>query len=245
MFWPLEDTADILAYWQDLILRAPDELNGWFGLVTVPPVAPFPEMYQAKKMCVITWCYTGPQEKAEEVFKPIRSFRQPAIDFAGKIPFPVLQSMFDALFPAGLQWYWKADFFKRYDDQAIDLHVKYGKKLPTPQSTMHIYPINGAASRIDKQDTAWGYRDANFAQVIVSVDPDPMNNERMIRWAQDYAQDLHPYSLGGGYVNMIMDEGLEGVKSAYGDNYTRLAKIKAKYDPNNFFHVNQNILPKA
>ena len=245
MIWSLEDAADILEYWQDLILKAPEELNGWFGLTTVPPVAPFPELYHLNKVCIITWCYTGPLEKAEEVFKPIRSFRKPIIDFTGPIPLPALQSMFDALYPAGLQWYWKADFFDRYEERAIDLHIKYGKLLPTPYSTMHIYPINGAASRVGKKDTAWGYRNANFAQVIVGVDPDPANNERMIKWAKDYAQDLHPYSLGGGYVNMIMDEGQEGVRAAYGENYTRLAQIKAKYDPNNLFHVNQNILPKA
>jgi FAD/FMN-containing dehydrogenase len=244
MFWDLEDSADMLAYWQELIMKAPEELNGWYGLATVPPVAPFPEMYQGKKMCLITWCYTGPAEKADEVFKPIRSYRKTAIDFAGPIQYPALQSMFDALYPAGLQWYWKNDFFKHYTDDAIDLHVKYGKLLPTPHSTMHIYPTNGAATRIGNHETAWGYRNANFTQVIVGVDPDPANNKLMIDWANKYYQDLHPYSLGGGYVNMIMDEGQEGVKKAYGDNYTRLAKIKAKYDPNNLFHVNQNILPQ-
>jgi FAD/FMN-containing dehydrogenase len=244
-FWPIDDAADILSYWQDLILEAPDELNGWFGFVTVPPAAPFPEEYHSKKMCVLTWCYTGPREKAEGVFKPIREFRKPAIDLAGPIPYPALQSMFDALYPAGLQWYWKADFFDRLTDDAIALHVKNGKLLPTPQSTMHIYPINGAVKRVGKQDTAWGYRDANFAQVIVGVDPDPANNGKMIRWAKDYANDLHPYSLGGGYVNMMMDEGETGVKAAYGDNFTRLTQIKAKYDPNNLFHINQNIPPKA
>jgi FAD/FMN-containing dehydrogenase len=149
--------------------------------------------------------------------------------------------MFDGLYPAGLQWYWRSDFFNRYDDKAIDLHVKYGSQLPTMHSTMHIYPINGAAHRPGNQDTAWGYRNANFAQVTVGVDPDPANNDRMIRWAKDYWTALHPYSLGGGYVNMIMDEGEAGVKSAYGDNYARLAQVKAKYDPTNFFHVNQNI----
>ena len=245
MIWSLEDSADVLAYWQDLILRAPEELNGWFAFLTIPPAAPFPEKYHLQKMCAVVWCYTGPLEKAEEVFKPIRDFRQPAIDFVGPIPFPNLQSMFDAGFPAGLQWYWKSDFFTRFEEHAIDLHVKYGKLLPTPMSTMHIYPINGAPQRIGKNDTAWGNRNANFAQVMVGVDPDPINNDRMTRWAKDYWQDLHPYSTGGGYVNMIMDEGQEGVKAAYGDNYTRLAQIKAKYDPNNLFHINQNILPKA
>jgi FAD/FMN-containing dehydrogenase len=110
-------------------------------------------------------------------------------------------------------------------------------------STMHIYPINGAAGRVGNRDTAWGYRDANFAQVIVGVDPDPQNNECMTAWARDYWLALHPYSAGGAYVNMIMDEGEERVKAAYRDNYARLAQIKAKFDPHNFFHVNQNIKP--
>ena len=245
MIWPMEVAPDLLHFWQDLILKAPEELNGWFAFLTVPPVAPFPEQYQLQKMCAVLWCYTGPLEKAEEVFKPIRQFSPPAIDFAGPIPFPALQTMFDALYPPGLQWYWRSDFFKGYDDQAIKLHVKYAAQLPTPYSTMHIYPINGAAGRVGKQDTAWGYRDANFAQVIVGVDPDPANNARMTQWAKDYWLALHPYSAGGGYVNMIMDEGEEGVKGAYGGNYDRLAQVKAKYDPHNFFHVNQNIKPKA
>jgi hypothetical protein len=151
--------------------------------------------------------------------------------------------MFDGLYPAGLQWYWRADFFNEYDDKMIGLHTKYGAQLPTMHSTMHIYPINGAAGRVGPQDTAWGYRDAKFAQVIVGVDPDPQNNERMTEWAKDYWLAMHPHSAGGGYVNMIMDEGEERVKAAYGDNYTRLAQIKAKYDPQNLFHVNQNIKP--
>jgi FAD/FMN-containing dehydrogenase len=243
IFWPLEQAADLLRFWQDLVLSAPDQLNGWFGFVTVPPVAPFPKQFHLQQMCVIVWCYTGPADLAGEVFEPVRKFGTPVIDFAGPIPFPALQNMFDALYPVGLQWYWKADFFNRYDDQAINLHVKYGAQLPTPFSTMHIYPINGAAQRIGPHDTAWGYRDANFAQVIIGVDPDPANNDRMIKWASDYWLALHPYSAGGGYVNMIMDEGDARVRAAYGDNYTRLAQIKEKFDPDNFFHVNQNIQP--
>jgi UDP-N-acetylenolpyruvoylglucosamine reductase len=245
MLWPLDMAADLIHFWQDFILNAPDEMNGWFGFVTVPPVPPFPEAYHLQKMCAVVWCYTGPLENGPAAFEPIRQFGPPAIDFAGPIPFPVMQSMFDALFPAGLQWYWRADFFNHYDDKAIDLHVKYGSQLPTMFSTMHIYPINGAAGRVGPQDTAWGYRDANFAQVIVGVDPDPQNNERMIEWAKDYWLALHPYSAGGGYVNFIMDEGEERVKAAYGDNYEHLAQVKAQYDPHNLFHVNQNIKPAS
>lgn len=243
MFWPLDMAAELIKFWQDFIISAPDEINGWFGFVTVPPVAPFPEQYHLQKMCAVVWCYTGAMETAEAAFKPIRQFGPPVIDFVGPIPLPALQSMFDGLYPAGLQWYWRADFFDHYDDKVIDLHVKYGSQLPTMHSTMHIYPINGAAGRVGAQDTAWGYRNTNFAQVIVGVDPDPANNERIAAWAKDYWLALHPYSAGGGYVNMIMDEGEERVKAAYGGNYPRLAQIKAKYDPQNLFHVNQNIKP--
>jgi FAD/FMN-containing dehydrogenase len=245
IFWPIEQAQDLLKFWRDFILNAPQDINGWFGFVTVPPVPLFPEQYHLQKMCVIVWCYTGPLDQAEQRFAPIRAFGTPAIDAAGPIPWPVLQTLFDGLYPAGLQWYWKADFFNDLSDQAIELHAKYGKQLPTMHSTMHIYPINGAVHNAGKDETAFGFRDANFAEVIVGVDPDPANNERMIEWARDYWTALHPYSAGGGYINMMMDEGADQVKAAYGDNYARLAQIKAKYDPTNLFRVNQNIAPAS
>jgi FAD/FMN-containing dehydrogenase len=245
MMWPLEMAADLIRFWQDFILNAPDDMNGWFGFVTVPPVEPFPEEYHMKKMCAIVWCNTSAHDVAEAAFEPVRAFGPPAIDFVGPVPFPMLQSMFDALYPAGLQWYWRADFFNRFDDEAIDLHVKHGSQLPTMHSTMHIYPIDAAAGRVGAHDTAFAYRDADFAQVIVGVDPDPQNNDRITAWAKDYWSALHPYSAGGGYINMIGDEGEERVKASYGDNYARLAQIKAARDGQNLFQVNQNIRPAA
>ncbi len=151
--------------------------------------------------------------------------------------------MFDPVYPPGLQWHWKADFVNDLSDKAMELHLKYAQQLPTPHSTMHLYPINGAAHRIGRNDTAFSYRGANFGSVIVGVDPDPANNERMIQWAKDYWLALHPYSAGGGYVNMMMDEDNDNVKTSYRDNYPRLADIKRKYDPANLFRVNQNIKP--
>jgi FAD/FMN-containing dehydrogenase len=243
MLWPLEQAAEVMKFWRDFILTAPEEINGWFAFLTVPPAPPFPEHLHMQKMCAIVWCSTAPMERAEELLKPMRAFRTPAVDFAGPIPWPVLQSLFDALYPAGLQWYWKADFFKELSDKAIDLHMKYGPQMPTMHSGMHIYPINGAAHRPSTSETAFSFRDATFAEVIVGVDPDPANNDRMIAWARDYWMALHPYSAGGGYVNMMMDEGTDTVKAAYRDNYARLAQIKATYDPGNLFQVNQNIKP--
>lgn len=243
IFWELEHATKVMRYWRDLILAGPEKINGWFGFHTVPPVDMFAAEHHMKKMAVITWCYTGDLQEAEQVFEPIRQVATPAMDFAGPIPLPALQSMFDGLYPPGLQWYWNADFFNELNDEVIDLHLKNGAALPTVHSTMHLYPINGAAHRLGKNDTAWSYREANFAQVIVGVDPDPANIEQMIQWSKAYWEQLHPYSAGGGYVNMIMNEGPDRVKAAYRDNYPRLAQIKAKYDPSNLFRVNQNIRP--
>jgi FAD/FMN-containing dehydrogenase len=243
MLWPMDQAADLLKFWRDYILKAPEEINGWFGFVTVPPGPPFPEQYHMQKMCAIVWCYTGDLDKADAMFQPIRTQMPPAVDFAGPIPWPALQSLFDAIYPPGLQWYWKADFFTDLSDKAIDLHVKYGEQLPTMHSTMHLYPINGAVHRVGAEATAFSFREANFAEVIVGVDPDPTNNDRMIQWARDYWMALHPSSAGGGYINMMMDEGADNVKAAYRDNYARLAQVKSTYDPGNLFHMNQNILP--
>lgn len=243
MFWSLDQAPIVMKRWRDLMMSAPGEINGWFGFHHVPPVPMFPQEHHLKKVCVVTWCYTGDPQRAEEVFAPIRQWAPPLMDFAGQIPWHVLQNLFDFIYPKGLQWYWRADFVKEISDEAVDLHLKYAAQLPTGHSTMHLYPINGAAHRVGKNDTAWSFRDANFAQVIVGVDPDPANNTRMIQWARDYWDALHPHSAGGAYVNMMMDEGEERVKAAYRDNYARLAAVKAKYDPNNLFHINQNIKP--
>jgi hypothetical protein len=244
MLWHLDQAEAVLRWYRDFITQAPDEMNGFFAFLKVPPGPPFPEHLHAKAMCGIVWCYTGSLDQAETVFAPIRRlFGGPALDFVGPIPQPALQSMFDALYPPGQQWYWRADFVNELSNEAIALHIKHGSALPTQQSTMHLYPINGAAGRVGRQDTAWSYRGANWGEVIVGVDPDPAKAEQLKAWTIDYWEALHPYSAGGAYVNMMMDEGQERVKAAYRDNYDRLVAVKNTYDPTNFFHVNQNIRP--
>ena len=243
MLYPLEDTVDVMKWYRKFIVKAPRELNGFFAFLVVPPAPPFPEHLHNKKMCGIVWAYSGNVKKGPSVFKPIRKFKTPALDMVGPIPNPVLNSMFDALYPSGLQWYWKADFVKELSDEAIALHAEHGAKLPTLLSTMHMYPIDGAAGRVKNDATAWAYRDAKWSSVIVGVDPDPAKKETITNWARDYWTALHPHSAGGAYVNFMMDEGEERVKATYGKNYARLTKIKKKYDPNNVFRVNQNIKP--
>lgn len=243
MLWELENAAEIMQWYREFITAAPDELNGFFAFLTVPPVPQFPESYHNKRMCGIVWCYTGPLDQAESIFDPIRRVVPPAVDLVGPVPHTTVQSMFDPLYPPGDQWYWRADFVNELSDEAIALHLRYGSELPTGQSTMHLYPIDGAAGRVSSTDTAWSFRDAKWAEVIVGVDPDPANKERIVKWTKEYWDALHPYSAGGAYVNFMMDEGEERVRATYRDNYERLVDIKNKYDPTNLFRVNQNIRP--
>jgi len=243
MLWELNQAPKILDWYRTYIKEAPDVMNGFFAFLTVPPGPPFPEHLHMRKMCGIVWCYTGDLEMADDAFRPIREMFPPALDLCGPIPHPVMQSMFDPIYPAGLQWYWKADFVNEISDAAIERHVQHGSALPNMFSTMHLYPINGAASRVGNSDTAWSYRDATWAQVIVGVEPDPAKRDVVIDWARSYWADLHPHSAGGAYVNFMMEEGDDRVKASYRDNYGRLAAVKARYDPTNFFRVNQNVRP--
>ncbi len=160
MLWDLDQAPDLLPWYQDVIQSAPEDLNGFFAFLTVPPAPPFPEPLHHRRMCGIVWCYTGPLAEAEGTFRPLRAFRKPTVDFVGPLPYPALQSMFDPLYPPGLQWYWKADFVKELSPQAVRLHVQHGSRVPTVQSTMHLYPVNGFAGRVSPHDTAWSYRDA-------------------------------------------------------------------------------------
>jgi len=243
MLWELDQATEVMQWYREFIVDAPEDINGFFAFLIVPPGPPFPENLHNKTMCGVVWCYTGPNEQFEDTFKPIRQIGKPALELVGPMPYPAMQSMFDELYPPGLQWYWKADFMNELSDEAIAEHVKYGTETPTMHSTVHINPINGAAHRVGKNDTPWIYRDAIWAQNIVGVDPDPANNERIVSWTKEYWDALHPYSAGGSYVNFMMEEGEDRIKASYGDNYERLVKIKNKYDPTNFFRVNQNIKP--
>ena len=244
VLYDLADAGEVMRWYRDLLPSLPEDLNGWLGLITVPPAAPFPEELWGRKACAIVWCYTGPHDQADTVLEPVRSFGDPLIVGLHPMPFSVLQSAFDALYPAGLQWYWRADVFETISDEAIAVHERYGAALPTGHSTMHLYPIDGAAARPAPDATAFPYRSGGWSGVIVGVDPDPANNEAISSWAKEYWAALHPTSAGGAYVNFLMDEGTDRVRAAYGDNYDRLARVKATYDPGNFFHINQNIRPR-
>ncbi len=241
--WPIEKTQEIMAWYNKFIQSAPEELNGFFATMIIPG-PPFPEHLHLKQFCGIVWCYVGDLSKAKELFKPILAM-DPLFQHVGEMPYPSVQTMFDGLFPPGLQWYWRGDFFNDLNAEISAQHLKFGSKIPTPLSQMHLYPITGAASRVGNEETAWAYRDAKYSGVIVGVDPDPKNADKITRWCKDYWEGLHPHSAGGAYSNFMMnDEGQERVKASYKHNYARLKKIKQVHDPTNLFRVNQNISPK-
>jgi len=191
------------------------------------------------------WSCLGASARADEATRALRSVGKPLLDHQAEMPLPAVNSLFDALYPPGLQWYWRADFVKELGDEAIARHAQHGAALPTMHSTMHLYAIDGAAHRVGRDDTAFSYRDANWAEVIVGVDPDPGNAGAITTWCKEYFDALHPYSAGGAYINFMMEEGQDRVKASFRENYDRLASVKHQYDPGNLFRVNQNIQPVA
>jgi hypothetical protein len=160
------------------------------------------------------------------------------------MPYPAVQSMFDGLYPKGMQWYWKGDFVKSLPDAAIAAHLEHAAKTPSEMSLMHLYPIDGAVRRVGKAETAWNCRDATWSMVIAGIDPNPQKAGPVTRWAKAYWEGVHPFNEDGAYPNFMMDdEGDARLKATYGDNYPRLAALKKKFDPGNLFRVNQNIRP--
>jgi FAD/FMN-containing dehydrogenase len=240
--WPIEATADVLNWYREFLPAQDEDLYGFFAVMTVPPGDPFPAELHNRKMCGVVWCYLGDPAQMDSVFAPVRAMR-PEFEGLGEVPYAALQGSFDALYPPGLQWYWRGDFVRSVPDGAVAAHVKFAEQLPSPLSTMHLYPVDGAVRRTGAGDTAWSYRDVTYSQVIVGVDADPANAEAITRWTKDYWEATHPYSAGGAYVNFMMDEGPARVRATYQGNYDRLAQVKRIYDPGNVLHVNPNIPP--
>ncbi len=242
VLYDIGDAAEVLAWYRDFLPAAPDEVSGFFAFLSIPPGPPFPEELHLRKVCGVVWTQAGGEESS--ALREARSFGTPLLDGIAPVPLPMWNSAFDPVYPAGDQWYWRGEFFREIPDEAIAVHTEYGPAMPTWKSTMHLYAIDGAASRVPSDATAWGYRDAVWGGVFAGVDPDPANAAAIRDWAVAYSDALKPYGMGGGYSNFQMDEP-DRVRGMFGANYDRLAGIKAKYDPDNVFQVNQNIAPAA
>ncbi|HEY1293059.1 MAG TPA: FAD-binding oxidoreductase [Chloroflexota bacterium] len=247
IFWEATHAQAVMRAYRDFIATAPEELGIFVGLKSVPSLDPFPSDYWGTRACAIIGSYNGSAEEGARLMgRLLDGLPAPIFNWMGEMPFPAMQALFDPFFPKGLQWYWKADFVQSLPDEAIDTHIAQAAIAPSELSLMHLYPIDGAVHRVSKDATAWTTRDARFSMVIAGIDAKPSQAEALKAWGRAYWQAVHPFNMEGAYVNFMFDDEVQGrVQATYGENYARLASVKAKYDPGNLFRVNQNIPPVA
>jgi FAD/FMN-containing dehydrogenase len=243
MFYELEDIGNVMRFFREYMLDAPEQLGAFPAFQIAPPLPFIPEDRHGDTFVALVACWAGPLEEGEAALKPFHDAAPVVAEFVGPMPYPAINSAFDALVPPGLQHYWKASFVKDLTDEAIAAHEANGPNVPTVNSTMHIYPINGAAHRVASDATAFAYRDANFATVIAGMWPDPAHNEANIAWVRSYYDAIAPHSEEGGYVNFMAADDQARIRANYKGNYDRLREVKRTYDPGNLFHLNQNIAP--
>ena len=247
IFWDAIHAKAVMRAYRDFLPTAPEELGTFVGLKSVPAVDPFPNEFWGKRACAVISCFNGPIAEGEKLIAPLlQALPPPIFNWMSAMPYPAIQTLFDPFFPKGLQWYWKGDFVKSLPDEAIDVHIAQAAKAPSLLSLMHLYPIDGAVHRVAKDATAWRTRDATWSMVIAAIDSDPKQADALKSWGRGYWKAVHPFNLGGAYVNFMMDDEAAGlIEATYGENLKRLAAVKAKYDPKNVFRVNQNIRPAA
>ncbi len=243
MFFELERAGDVLRFFREFIVDAPEQLGAFPAFQIAPPLPFIPENRHGEPFVAIIACWAGPLEEGEKALQPLHDIAPVVAEHVGPMPYPALNSAFDGLVPPGLQHYWKANFVRELTDDVIEAHLVHGPKLPVVNSTVHIYPINGACHRVGNDETAFAYRDATFATVIAGMWPDPAQNEANTAWVRDYYDATSPHSEGGGYVNFMAEDDQGRIRDNYKGNYDRLAAIKGEYDPDNRFRFNQNIAP--
>ena len=243
--YPVDQAEKVLRFYRQYIAESPEELGGFVGFHLAPPLPFLPEEWHFKNVCLAVPCWAGPIDQGEKMIQPFLDVVEPVGAFVGPMPYPALNTAFDELLPAGLQHYWKASFARDLTDDAIAVHAEYGAKVPSIQSAVHLYPINGAVQRVGADDTAFAYRDVNFSPVIAGMWDNPADNADNIAWVRAYYEALLPYSAEGGYINFMDGDDQDRITSNYRGHYDRLAAIKATYDPTNLFHLNQNIRPAA
>ena len=224
--------------------KAPEQLGCFFGWQIAPPLPFIPEDRVGDLFCVLVTCWNGPHKEAEQVLRPLRDVAEVKAEQVEVMPFPALNSAFDDIVPKGMQHYWKADFIAELTDEAIAAHVEHGRKTPHVSSSMHLHPINGAAQRVGADETAFGHRDKNFAP----VDRRDLARPRGQRGQHQVGEGLlrsHSSPLGQRWRlrQLHVRRRRPPCAENYGANYERLAAVKATYDPDNLFHVNQNIAP--
>lgn len=243
--WDIDDAPQALRFWRDWLGEQPEELGCFFGFHLAPPLPFLPEERHGTNVALAVACWTGDPAEGEKVLKPLMECAPVVGDHVDVMPYPALNSAFDALVPPGIQQYWKASFADGFSDESVEAHCTHGAKVPSVSSAVHLYPIDGAPQRVGAEETAFSYRDASFSPVIAGMWPDPADNEENVQWVRDYYEAVRPYSQEGGYINFMSEDDQGRIRENYRGNYDRLARVKASYDPENLFHMNQNIRPQA
>jgi FAD/FMN-containing dehydrogenase len=245
IFHPLEDAADVLRFYREFIADAPDELTTIFNLRLAPPLPFLPEDVHGKPIVMVGACYAGPPDEGFEVVQPLKQFGKPIVDLLEPKPYTALQSMFDPSAPHGWHYYWKSVEVPPLTDEAIETLIEHASALTSPKSYCIVFQLGGALGRVGESETAFSQRQAahnvNINAVWTEDDPDA---ERHIGWARGFFDAMQPHASGRVYLNFLGDEGPDRVRQAYGtEQYERLVELKRKYDPTNFFRLNQNIEP--
>lgn len=241
---PLSRAEEVLRFYREFVRTAPDELFTVVILMTAPKAPHLPERLHGTPMIALTACYSGPIEEGERVLKPLREFGSPEVDLIHQQPYTTHQTMLDAVNPPGLHNYWKAEYLRSLEDDAIAEILSHISQKKSPMSRILISHLQGAVARVKEGETAYSHRDAPFLLNINAMWTDPAESEAQVGWARDFWSAVQPFSAGGGYVNFLSNEGDDRVRAAYGrETYQRLVDLKNRYDPTNFFRLNQNIKP--
>lgn len=242
--YPFEAATDVFRFTREFAPAAPDELTMMPVIVSGPPAPFIPQAYHGKPISAIALCCTGDIDQAQEIVRPIHEFGSPIADIVGPMPYTAVQTMLDATAPRGTLNYWKAGYLSGLPDECIQTIVDFGSELQSPLTQIHVTQMGGAAGRVPADETAFSHRDAPYLLNVVTMWASPADTERNIDWARRFFKAMEPYQTGGVYVNFLGKEGDDRVRAAYGDEtYSKLAALKKKFDPTNFFRLNQNIRP--
>lgn len=241
--YPFEEAGDLVRFHREFAMEAPHELCCYAAIIGAPPAPFLPEEIHGKTVFALGVCYSGSIEEGKQAVRPLRSLGDPIVDLIEPMPYTAVQQMFDADYQAGARNYWKSQLVGPLPDEAIDIVVDRADPLPTPGTKILLEHLGGEMARVDPAATAYRHRDAPFSFNLYPRWTNPEDDEALISWAREFMDAVAPFATDGVGVNFLSQEGHERVKAAYGANYDRLAHIKAKYDPDNFFRMNQNIEP--
>ena len=239
--FPFDQAKQILTKYRQFVNSAPEELNVWMVLRQAPPLPFLPKTVHGKEVVVLPVFYSGAAAEAEKLIAPLRTFGTALGEHIGAQPYVQWQKAFDPLLTPGARNYWKSHNFTELADGALNSIIEFAGKLPSPQCEIFIGLIAGAANRIAADAMAYGHRDARFVLNVHGRWDEATDDQKCIGWAREFFKASAPYASGGAYINFMTAEEGDRVAAAYGSNYERLVAIKRRYDPENVFHLNQNI----